>query len=113
MHCGDALQRWIPSESLFPLWARDTTALAHEFIDAKFEAIVACVDPRRLDPSFAGRAYDAGFLDDLPSDVDPCGENGEFHTFVQSGPVFSERVAIEIGEVVEREGFVFCDLLPA
>ena len=69
-----------------------------------------CVDPRALDSSFAGRAYDAELLADLPRNVDPCGENGEFHTFVHAGPVFSAPLAVECGEVVERDGFVFCDL---
>jgi uncharacterized protein (TIGR00290 family) len=101
----------VGKRALFPLWARDTAELAREFVDAGFEGVVACVDPRRLDPSFAGRAYDVSFLGDLPDDVDPCGENGEFHTFVHAGPVFSEPVALEVGEVVERDGFVFCDLM--
>jgi uncharacterized protein (TIGR00290 family) len=98
-------------EALFPLWGRDTRALAREFLDAGFEAIVCCLDPRRLDPSFAGRFYDASFLAELPDDVDPCGERGEFHTFVYAGPVLSTPVRIAVGEVVERDGFVFCDLV--
>jgi uncharacterized protein (TIGR00290 family) len=97
--------------AIFPLWGRDTHALAHEFIDAGFEAILVCVDPRRLDPSFAGRRFDAELLDDLPPDVDPCGENGEFHTFVYAGPVFSAPIACQVGATVERDGFVFCDVL--
>jgi uncharacterized protein (TIGR00290 family) len=99
--------------ALFPLWARDTAELAREFVAAGFEGVVSCIDPRRLDPSFAGRAYDASFIGDLPESIDPCGENGEFHTFVHAGPVFARPVALEVGEVVERDGFVFCDLLPA
>jgi diphthamide synthase (EF-2-diphthine--ammonia ligase) len=98
-------------EALFPLWGRDTKALAREFVDDGFEAVVCCLDPRQLDPSFAGRRYDAEFLDDLPEDVDPCGERGEFHTFVHAGPVLSEPVRVTIGDVVERDGFVFCDLV--
>jgi uncharacterized protein (TIGR00290 family) len=98
-------------EALFPLWGRDTRALAREFLDAGFEAIVCCLDPRRLDPSFAGRLYDASFLAELPDDVDPCGERGEFHTFVYAGPVLSTPVRIAVGDVVERDGFVFCDLV--
>jgi uncharacterized protein (TIGR00290 family) len=98
-------------EALFPLWGRDTRALAREFVEAGFEAVVCCLDPRRVESSFAGRAYDADFLADLPDDVDPCGEHGEFHTFVHAGPVFSRPVAIEIGETVERDGYVFCDLV--
>lgn len=98
---------------LFPLWGRDTGALAHKFVAAGFQAIIACLDPRALDASFAGRAYDQQFLADLPASVDPCGENGEFHTFVHAGPIFTESIACETGEVVERDGLVFCDLMPA
>jgi uncharacterized protein (TIGR00290 family) len=97
---------------LFPLWKRDTTELAHEFIDAGFEAIVASIDPRKLDRSFAGRAFDREMLADLPPDVDPCGENGEFHTFVHAGPIFAARIACSRGEAVERDGLLFCDLSP-
>ena len=97
---------------LFPLWRRNTTALAKEFLDADFEATLVCVDPRVLDPSFAGRAYDKQLLAELPDGVDPCGENGEFHTFVSAGPIFAEPIACERGEIVERDGFVFCDLIP-
>jgi uncharacterized protein (TIGR00290 family) len=96
---------------VFPLWGRDTTELAHEFIAAGFQATIVCLDPRVLDPSFAGRAYDDRLLADLPPAVDPCGENGEFHTFVHAGPIFSEPIACEAGEVIERDGFVFCDLV--
>lgn len=98
---------------LFPLWRRDTMVLAHRFIEAGFRAILVCVDPRYLPASFAGRAYDEQLLADLPAGVDPCGENGEFHTFVHAGPIFAEPIACETGEVVEREGFIFCDVLPA
>ncbi len=96
---------------LFPLWGRDTQALAREFIQARFQAFLVCVDPRALDPSFAGRPYDECLLADLPPGVDPCGENGEFHTFVHAGPIFAEPVACQTGEIVERGGFVFCDVL--
>jgi uncharacterized protein (TIGR00290 family) len=98
-------------ESLFPLWGRDTAALAREFIADGFRAILVCVDPGQLDSSFAGRAFDADLLDDLPGHVDPCGENGEFHTFVHAGPIFGQPVACQVGEIVERDGFVFADLL--
>jgi uncharacterized protein (TIGR00290 family) len=98
---------------LFPLWGRDTSALAREFIAAGFQAIVVCLDPRALDASFAGRPYDSQLLADLPASVDPCGENGEFHTFVHAGPIFPKPIACQVGEVVHREGFVFCDLTPA
>ena len=97
---------------LFPLWGRDTGALAREFVAAGFQAIIVCLDPRAIDASFAGRAYDEQFLADLPSTVDPCGENGEFHTFVHAGPIFTEPISCETGEVVERDGFVFCDVIP-
>ncbi len=98
---------------LFPLWGRDTTALALEFLGAGFEATLVCVDPRALDPSFAGRRYDERLLAELPPGVDPCGENGEFHTFVHAGPIFNEPIGCDTGEIVEREGFVFCDLTAA
>lgn len=99
-------------QALFPLWGRETSQLAREFVEAGFEAVLACVDPRQLGPAFAGRAYDAALLAELPMHVDPCGENGEFHTFVHAGPAFAEPVPVTCGEVVERDGFVFCDLLP-
>jgi uncharacterized protein (TIGR00290 family) len=98
---------------LFPLWGRDTSELAHEFSAAGFEAVIVCVDPRTLDRSFAGRPYNEQLLSDLPASVDPCGENGEFHTFVHAGPIFDEPIACATGEIVERAGFVFCDLIPA
>jgi uncharacterized protein (TIGR00290 family) len=97
---------------VFPLWGRDTAGLAREFLDAGFEATLVCVDPRVLDGSFAGRRYDEALLSDLPDGVDPCGENGEFHTFVSAGPLFAEPIACERGQIVERDGFVFCDLMP-
>ncbi|HEY1595665.1 MAG TPA: hypothetical protein VGF74_09740, partial [Thermoleophilaceae bacterium] len=78
----------------FPLWGRDTRALAREFIGAGFEAVLVCVDPAQLDPSFVGRAFDSSLLADLPAGVDPCGENGEFHTFVHAGPIFDRPVPI-------------------
>jgi uncharacterized protein (TIGR00290 family) len=96
---------------LFPLWGRNTGELAREFISTGFKAIIVCVDPHRLDASFAGRDYDEDLLADLPSSVDPCGERGEFHTFVRAGPIFGKPIACKRGEVVERDGFVFHDLL--
>jgi uncharacterized protein (TIGR00290 family) len=98
---------------LFPLWGRDTSQLARGFIEAGFRATIVCVDPAQLDPSFAGRSYDERLLADLPPAVDPCGENGEFHTFVHRGPIFRRPIACALGEVVERDGFVFADLTPA
>jgi len=101
-------------EGLFPMWGWDTTELAREFIALKFRATLTCVDSQLLDGQFAGRAYDESLLAELPAGVDPCGENGEFHSFVHDGPIFREPVAVERGEVVLRdERFYFCDLLPA
>ena len=97
---------------LFPLWGQDTSALAREFLNAGFEATLVCVDPRALDGSFAGRRYDEQLLAELPAGVDACGVNGEFHTFVHAGPIFEAPIACATGEVVERDGFVFCDLIP-
>jgi uncharacterized protein (TIGR00290 family) len=97
---------------LFPIWGLDTTKLAYDFIDAGFEATLICVDPTKLDPSFAGRAFDKQLLADLPADVDLCGENGEFHTFVHAGPILDTNIACTRGEIVQRDGFVFCDLIP-
>jgi uncharacterized protein (TIGR00290 family) len=99
--------------AVFPLWGRDTAALAREMVAVGLRATLTCVDPRKVDRSFAGRAFDAALLDALPSGVDPCGENGEFHTFAWAGPMFSRAIPVAVGEVVEREGFVFADLLPA
>ncbi len=95
---------------VFPLWGRDTRALATEMIDAGMSARLTCVDPRRLPAAFAGRAFDARLLADLPGDVDPCGEHGEFHTFVTHGPMFDRAIEVVPGEIVERGGFVFADL---
>ena len=97
---------------LFPLWGRDTRALAGEMIDGGLVAHVTCIDPTRLDRSLAGRRFEASFLADLPAGADPCGENGEFHTFVSAGPMFRTPVAVRPGGVTERDGFVFADLLP-
>jgi len=97
---------------LFPLWGRDTRALSREFIELGFRAVVCCVDPRRLGKEFCGMEFDRPFLESLPSGVDPCGENGEFHTFVYAGPIFENEIEITKGEVVLRDGFYFADLLP-
>jgi uncharacterized protein (TIGR00290 family) len=99
-------------EALFPIWKRDTRELASEFLRLGFQAITVCIDPRVLDPSFAGRVLDESFFADLPAGVDPCGENGEFHTFVFDGPVFRTPIRFVTGEKVLRDGFYFCDLLP-
>lgn len=100
-------------QALFPLWGRDTAVLARRFVKAGFEATVVCVDPQQLDPSFIGRRFDDSLLADLPEGVDPCGENGEFHTFVHAGPIFDARIEVELGETAVRDGFVFVDLLPS
>jgi uncharacterized protein (TIGR00290 family) len=96
---------------IFPLWGRPTPELGREMIRGGLEATLTCVDPRVLPAAFAGRAYDESLLDELPTEVDPCGERGEFHTCVVAGPMFTGRVDVETGAIVEREGFVFCDLL--
>jgi uncharacterized protein (TIGR00290 family) len=98
-------------KAVFPLWMRPTAALAREMIAAGLRATLTCVDPRRLDASFVGRTFDEGLLADLPGSVDPCGENGEFHSFAWAGPMFPEPIGVRVGEVVERDGFVFADLL--
>jgi len=102
-----------PRRARFPLWERDTQALARRFVADGFQAVVVSVDPAQLDPAFAGRAYDAAFLDDLPAGVDPCGENGEFHTFVHAGPIFAAPLHVRVGEVVMRDGFAYADVEPA
>jgi len=98
--------------ALFPLWDVDTRELAARFLADGFRARITCIDPRKLDKSFAGRELDTAFFRELPIEVDPCGENGEFHTFVFDGPVFRSAVPVATGQVVERDSFVFCDLLP-
>ena len=103
----------IDFHGVFPLWHHDTTALAHEMLAAGLGAAIVCVDPHKLGASFAGRTFDDSLLDSLPADVDPCGENGEFHTFVTAGPMFRRPIAVRPGAIVERDGFVFADLLPA
>ena len=97
---------------VFPLWGRDTRKLADEMIAHGMSAYLTCVDPRKLDRSFAGRRFDAELLNALPSSVDPCGENGEFHTFANDGPMFKHAIPVAPGEIVERDGFVFADFLP-
>lgn len=97
-------------EAVFPLWGRDTAAFARDILRLGFEATVVCVDTARLDPSFAGRRYGVDLLRDLPPPVDPCGENGEFHTFVHGGPVFREPVAVLPGGPEIRGSFCFFDL---
>jgi uncharacterized protein (TIGR00290 family) len=98
---------------LFPIWGISTDVLARRMIDGGLRARLTCVDPRKLPAAFAGRDFDAALLRDLPADVDPCGERGEFHSFAYDGPMFERPISIRGGEVVERDGFVFADLLPA
>jgi diphthamide synthase (EF-2-diphthine--ammonia ligase) len=100
-------------EPLFPLFGSDTAGLARQMIAAGVGARLTCINPTLLDRSFAGREFDALLLADLPAAIDPCGERGEFHTFAYRGPMFSSPIPIEPGVVVERDGFVFADLLPA
>lgn len=97
---------------LFPLWGRPTEALADHMVATGIRAFLTCVDPRQAPRELAGRPFDAALLAALPSTVDPCGENGEFHTFVWSSPGFAAPIPVRVGEVVERDGFVFADLLP-
>jgi uncharacterized protein (TIGR00290 family) len=100
-------------EPVFPLWGRPTGPLAEQMIDGGLEARLVAIDPRRLPARFAGRRFDRELLGELPPDVDPCGERGEFHTCVTAGPMFSRSLDLEPGAVVERDGFVFADLLPS
>lgn len=100
-------------DPLFPLWGRPTDRLARTMLDAGVRAVITCVDPAQLPPEFVGRSFDGELLADLPEGVDPCGERGEFHTFVWDAPGFRSPVDIKLGEVVERDGFVYCDVLPA
>jgi uncharacterized protein (TIGR00290 family) len=101
-------------EPLFPIWtpADRTPQLAADMLGSGLRATLTCVDPRRLDASFAGREFDEQLLADLPAGVDPCGENGEFHTFCHAGPMFERAIAVRLGERIERDGFCFADLLP-
>jgi len=96
---------------LFPIWKRNTTKLAHEVIRLGYKAYVSCVEAH-VGPGFVGRLYDERFLSELPSTIDPCGENGEFHSFVFDGPIFAKPVAVEVGELVTRDGRFYADLLP-
>jgi uncharacterized protein (TIGR00290 family) len=99
-------------EPVFPLWGKDTRALADEMLAGGLRATLTCVDPRKVSAALVGRAFDRALLSALPAGVDPCGENGEFHTFASAGPMFRSELRVSAGEVVEREGFVFADLLP-
>jgi uncharacterized protein (TIGR00290 family) len=98
-------------EPIFPVWNIPTGELARDMVRSGLRTKITCVDPRKLPATFAGRDFDEAFLADLPAGVDPCGENGEFHTFVYDGPMFRSPVPVVVGEIVERDGFVFADLL--
>lgn len=105
--------RKVGMEGIFPLWKKDTGGLARTFLSRGFRTVITCVNSRALDGSFSGKEYNEQFLADLPDTVDPCGENGEFHSFAYEGPLFGSPVLFERGEVVVRnEHFYFCDLLP-
>ena len=99
-------------EPLFPLWGLPTRALAEEMVAGGLRAFITCVDPKQAPREWAGRLFDAAFIDAMPSGIDPCGERGEFHTFVCNGPMLGNPVEVVVGEIAEREGFVFADLLP-
>jgi uncharacterized protein (TIGR00290 family) len=109
----EALLQKIGMQCVFPIWKRDTVKLAKKFIELGFKAITVCVDSNVLGKEFAGREFDEHFLDDLPKAIDPCGENGEFHTFTYDGPVFNTPISHELGEIVLKdERFYYCDILP-
>ena len=101
-------------EPLFPIWSAPdrTPDLARQMQSAGLKAVVTCVDPKQLDASFAGREFDETMLDDLPAGADPCGENGEFHTFCYAGPAFDRTIDVSVGEIVRRDGFVYADVVP-
>ena len=98
---------------VFPVWRRDTRALADEMLVAGMSGYITCIDPRKLSPLFAGRRFDASLLASLPPEADPCGENGEFHTFACAGPMFRHPIPVTPGTILARDGFIFADLLPA
>jgi uncharacterized protein (TIGR00290 family) len=98
--------------ALFPIWKRDTTELIESFLTRGFRSITCCIDTRKLDDLFVGREIDRQFLSELPAGVDPCGENGEFHSYACAGPLFDREISVRTGETVRRDSFLFCDLLP-
>jgi diphthamide synthase (EF-2-diphthine--ammonia ligase) len=97
---------------IFPIWGMDTRVLSAAMLDSGLRALITCVDPSQLAPEFSGREYDSSFLADLPPEVDPCGENGEFHSFAFDGPMFNREIRVRVGETHTRDNFVFTDLLP-
>jgi uncharacterized protein (TIGR00290 family) len=98
--------------ALFPIWKRSTSELVETFLTRGFRSITCCIDTRKLDDSFVGREIDRRFLSDLPAGVDPCGENGEFHSYTCAGPLFDREISVRTGETLRRDSFLFCDLLP-
>jgi len=108
----DAQLAQVDMEAVYPLWGLDTRMLAGDFIRLGFRATLCCVDPKQIDPAFCGREFDNDLLAELPVSADPCGENGEFHTFVYDGPLFRQPIPCAKGEVVLRDNFWFCDILP-
>jgi diphthamide synthase (EF-2-diphthine--ammonia ligase) len=102
----------VDMKCVFPLWGRDSNKLAREFVATGFRSVVVSLDTRVIDPKFLGRIYDHQFLDDLPANVDPCAENGEFHTFAFAGPVFRQPIPFTPGEIVDKSPFRFIELLP-
>lgn len=103
----------IGMKGIFPLWKKNTTELSRRFIRLGFKAVITCIDSQALDRKFVGRYYDEHFLSELPPAVDPCGEHGEFHSFVFDGPIFKKRLSVETGDIVQRDNrFCFCDLIP-
>ena len=103
----------VAMKCVFPIWHKDTHRLARQFVKLGFRAVTCCIDPRRLSKDLCGVPYDSGFLDRIPREVDPCGENGEFHTFVFDGPLFDRPVRFDVAKVVLRNGFYFADLIPS
>ena len=109
----DDLLETLDMNGIYPIWKKDSKELAGKFIELGFKAVTTCIDSQQLDKEFVGREYDSKFLDDLPESADPCGENGEFHTFVYDGPLFNKKISFNKGEVVLRNNrFYYCDLLP-
>jgi uncharacterized protein (TIGR00290 family) len=99
-------------KGVFPIWGRDSAELAHSFIALGFKSVISCIDTKVLDKKFLGRQFDEGFLAELPPNIDPSGENGEFNSFVYDGPIFKQRIGYNLGEMVLRDSFHFCDLIP-
>lgn len=99
-------------EAIFPLWGIPTDQLVLEMINNGLRMVTTCIDPKKIPAAFIGREFNQEFLDALPDQVDPCGENGEFHSFVFAGPMFSEQIEISVGEIVHRDGYLFADILP-